>query len=98
MKDNTETLTQLGNQNTKYIYEKPSARLLETFSNAHPDQIHLVSFVQSRDEFTSLCPATGQPDQAKIEMIYVPNQRMVCKSRNRRRYEACKKTYITTDP
>ena len=77
MKDNTETLTQLGNQNTKYIYEKPSARLLETFSNAHPDQIHLVSFVQSRDEFTSLCPATGQPDQAKIEMIYVPNQRMV---------------------
>jgi len=53
MKDNTETLTQLGNQNTKYIYEKPSARLLETFENLYPGREYVTEFVFN--EFTSLC-------------------------------------------
>lgn len=75
--DNTNTLTQLGSQNTKYVYDAPAKEMLETFNNRHTDQTHLVSFVQERDEFTSLCPVTNQPDQAKIEIIYVPNQKMV---------------------
>lgn len=76
-KDNTSTLTQLGSQKTKYSYDNPDMKILETFNNRHTDQTHLVSFVQARDEFTSLCPVTNQPDQAKIEIIYVPNQKMV---------------------
>jgi 7-cyano-7-deazaguanine reductase len=76
-KDNTTTLTQLGSQNTRYVYDAPDIKILETFENKHTDQTHLVSFVQARDEFTSLCPVTNQPDQAKIEIIYVPNQKMV---------------------
>jgi len=37
----------------------------------------LVSFVQDRDEFTSLCPKTGQPDHARMEIIYIPKDKMV---------------------
>jgi 7-cyano-7-deazaguanine reductase len=70
-------LKQLGSANTQYKYNKPSVEILETFENKHPDQIHLVTLSQARDEFSSLCPVTNQPDQAKIEVIYIPNERMV---------------------
>lgn len=72
----TKRLTKLGNQKTKYP-KKPSIKILETFDNQHQDNIYLVPFTQDRDEFTSLCPKTGQPDHAKIEIIYVPNVKMV---------------------
>ena len=70
MKDNTETLTQLGNQNTKYVYEEPSAQLLETFENLYPGREYVTEFVFN--EFTSLCPKTGQPDFATITIRYAP--------------------------
>ncbi len=69
-------ITKLG-QNTQYQLDNPSIDILETFENKHQDQMHLVAFVQPRDEFASLCPITGQPDQAKIEILYVPDQKMV---------------------
>ena len=67
-----ERLTKLGNQNTEYAYEKPTAEMLETFDNTAGET--LVPFVAN--EFTSLCPKTGQPDFAKIELVYVP--RLTC--------------------
>lgn len=69
-------LKQLGAKKTKY-YSKPSKDILETFENQNQENIYLVPFVMERDEFTSLCPKTSQPDQARIEIIYVPNEKMV---------------------
>lgn len=71
-----DELAALG-KNTQYEFDKPSPSILETFENKHPEVIHLVTFSMERDEFTSLCPVTGQPDQAKIEIIYVPGLKMV---------------------
>ena len=53
---------------------QPSKRI-ETFPNPHPERdyaIHLVT-----DEFTSVCPKTGQPDFGTIEIEYVPDERCV---------------------
>lgn len=73
---NSEHLKQLGRQ-TKYSYDKPDPQLLEAFNNQHPENLFLVPFIQDRDEFTSLCPVTGQPDHAAMEIAYVPKQHMV---------------------
>ena len=73
----TSKLTKLGSQGTKYELEEVNPDLLETFENQHPDALYLVPFVQDRDEFTSLCPKTGQPDHARMEIIYVPRKEMI---------------------
>ena len=67
-------ITLLGNQKTKYP-TKPNKSILECFENKHRDQTYLVPFVCT--EFTSLCPKTGQPDFASLEIIYVPRINMV---------------------
>ena len=72
----SKNLKSLGNK-TKYSYKKPDSKLLETFINQHPNTTYLVPFIQDRDEFTSLCPVTGQPDYAKMEIIYIPNHLMI---------------------
>lgn len=59
---------------TKYPQSPDEARL-EAFDNQHPDQNYLVGLLC--DEFTSLCPITGQPDFAMFEIIYVPRVKMV---------------------
>jgi len=64
-----ENLTQLGKGVTR-----PSQQL-ETFPNRHPDRDYTVTLVTH--EFTCLCPATGQPDFAKITICYIPDQRIV---------------------
>lgn len=66
----TKNLTKLGNKKTEY-YEKPSIDILETFENQHKSNTYLIPFKCS--EFTSLCPKTGQPDFARLEIIYVPD-------------------------
>jgi len=73
----SKDLRHLGSQGTKYQYDHPVPEILDTFTNKHQDQLYLVPFIQSRDEFTSLCPVTGQPDVARMEIIYVPNEKMV---------------------
>lgn len=73
----TKDLRHLGSQGTKYQYDQPCPEILDTFINKHQDQLYLVPFIQARDEFSSLCPVTGQPDQARMEIIYVPNVKMV---------------------
>jgi 7-cyano-7-deazaguanine reductase len=48
---------------------RPSKEL-ETFPNPEPGRDYEIRF--SCPEFTCLCPRTGQPDFAVIEIIYVP--------------------------
>lgn len=43
---------------------------LETFVNPRPDRDYTIHI--STPEFTCLCPKTGQPDFATIEIDYVP--------------------------
>ncbi len=50
-------------------------RKLETFPNQHPGRRYTVTLVS--DEFTCLCPATGQPDFATITIRYIPGPRIV---------------------
>ena len=62
-------LTLLGREVRKPI------RKLETFPNQHPGRPYTVTLVSN--EFTCLCPATGQPDFATITIRYVPDQHIV---------------------
>ncbi len=48
---------------------------LETFDNPHPDRDYTIRI--RMPEFTCLCPKTGQPDFAELELEYVPGQRCV---------------------
>jgi len=62
-------LTLLGQNTTQ-----PS-KTLETFPNRHPKRDYTITL--TTDEFTCVCPATGQPDFAKITIRYIPDQRIV---------------------
>ncbi len=44
--------------------------LLETFPNPAPGRPYVISHLFP--EFTSVCPKTGQPDFATIELDYIP--------------------------
>ena len=65
-----EKLTLLGRSETK-LPSSPSEARLETFPNParRNYQIHFET-----DDFTCLCPVTGQPDFARIEIDYVPDR------------------------
>ena len=54
---------------------KPSVETLETFENRYPDRDYVIRF--ECDDFTSLCPITGQPDFARFEIEYVAAKRCV---------------------
>jgi 7-cyano-7-deazaguanine reductase len=64
-KEDLATLTLLGRQ------AKPGKRL-EAFPNHHRGRRYTVSL--AADEFTCLCPATGQPDFAAITIRYIPDR------------------------
>lgn len=66
-----EHLQNLGSQNTTYEYDHPEATQLETFPYESETR-QIVGF--KTDEFTSLCPKTGQPDFANIDICYVPDK------------------------
>ncbi len=57
---------------TKYVFDKPDANILETFENQHPNNKYVINLLCN--EFTSLCPVTGQPDWGKFVIRYVPNK------------------------
>lgn len=65
-----QNLKSLGSNTTEYKFEAPNADMLETFENKYPDSPYGVEF--ETEEFTSLCPKTGQPDFATIQIRYVP--------------------------
>ena len=48
------------------------AKTLETFPNPKPERDYVIRF--ETDEFTCLCPKTGQPDFATIRVEYVPDE------------------------
>jgi 7-cyano-7-deazaguanine reductase len=69
----TKDLTLLGN---KTVYRQDYApEVLETFTNKHPENDYWVRL--NCPEFTSLCPITGQPDFATIQIDYIPAIQMV---------------------
>ena len=53
---------------------KPS-KILETFPNKAKGRNYIVEL--TTDEFTCLCPITGQPDFARITIRYIPDERIV---------------------
>ncbi len=50
---------------------RPSKRL-QTFPNPSPERDYRIQM--SMPEFTCLCPLTGQPDFATLELEYVPDR------------------------
>jgi len=63
-----EDLTILGSS------AKPSKKL-EAFPNHTPDRYYLVTL--ETDEFTCICPMTGQPDFASIQVKYIPDKKII---------------------
>jgi len=53
---------------------RPGKRL-ETFPNHNPERRYTVTL--TTDEFTCVCPATGQPDFATITIKYIPDKKIV---------------------
>ena len=51
------------------------SRDLETFDNPHPRRDYTIRI--RMPEFTCLCPKTGQPDFATLDLEYVPDARCV---------------------
>ncbi|MHC4148847.1 MAG: preQ(1) synthase [Planctomycetota bacterium] len=72
----TNNLTYLGGKS------EPTKNL-ETFPNQKPGRCYLVTL--ETDEFTCLCPKTGQPDFATIRVEYIPD-RLIVESKSFRLY------------
>jgi len=53
---------------------KPTKKL-ETFPNHHPERDYVITL--RTEEFTCVCPATGQPDFAKLTIQYIPDEKIV---------------------
>jgi 7-cyano-7-deazaguanine reductase len=70
-KDDFAGLTLLGRDGRE---AKPSKQL-ETFPNRHRERDYVVTL--QTDEFTCVCPMTGQPDFARLKMQYIPDERIV---------------------
>ena len=64
-----ENLSKLGEGGTN-----PN-RTLETFPNRNAERDYVVEL--KTNEFTCLCPKTGQPDFATIKLEYVPEDRCI---------------------
>ena len=56
---------------------------LETFPNHHPDRDYTVTL--RTEEFTCVCPATGQPDFAGVTIQYIPD-RLILESKSLKLY------------
>ncbi|MGB8214277.1 MAG: preQ(1) synthase [Anaerolineales bacterium] len=67
-KSDLEGLTLLGRD------AEPSKKL-EAFPNHNPDRFYRVTL--ETDEFTCVCPMTGQPDFASIRVDYVPDKTVI---------------------
>jgi 7-cyano-7-deazaguanine reductase len=50
-------------------------RLLETFDNSYHGKDYLI--IHKANEFTSICPRTGQPDFGVITITYIANKKCV---------------------
>jgi 7-cyano-7-deazaguanine reductase len=66
----SDSLKLLGNSQFKWP-ASPEEASLEIFPNKNPDHSYWVHL--DFPEFSSLCPVTGQPDTARIQIRYTPN-------------------------
>jgi 7-cyano-7-deazaguanine reductase len=66
-----QSLTLLGNSQTSWP-SSPTEATLETFPNRAPQNHYWVHL--DFPEFSSLCPVTGQPDTARIQIRYIPSE------------------------
>ena len=69
-----ESLTLLGRSETQ-LPASVSHSTLETFENRYPQRDYIIEF--DADDFTSLCPITGQPDFATLHIEYVADRRCI---------------------
>jgi 7-cyano-7-deazaguanine reductase len=60
---------------TKLGRKSEPSKTLETFPNHNPERDYVVRL--ETDEFTCVCPATGQPDFGHILVEYVPDKKVV---------------------
>ena len=67
----TDQLRLLGRSDAK-LPNSPAEARLETFPNPAPNRNYHIHF--ETDDFTSVCPVTGQPDFARIDIDYVANR------------------------
>jgi 7-cyano-7-deazaguanine reductase len=67
--DDLSALTLLGQ------HKNTPSKTLETFPNRHAGRHYIIELRTT--EFTSLCPATGQPDFGTITIRYIPGPRIV---------------------
>jgi 7-cyano-7-deazaguanine reductase len=67
-KSDLDGLTLLGKR------AKPTQKL-ETFPNHHPERDYVITL--RTEEFTCVCPATGQPDFAKLTIQYIPEKKIL---------------------
>jgi len=67
-KSDLDGLTLLGQR------ARPTSKL-ETFPNHHAERDYVITL--RTEEFTCVCPATGQPDFAKLTIQYIPDQKIV---------------------
>ncbi len=66
--NNVNELSLLGNSTNEF-------KTLEAFPNHNPERDYTVTL--TTDEFTCVCPKTGQPDFAAITVTYIPNKSIV---------------------
>ncbi len=55
--------------------ESDKIALLETFDNSHPKRNYVI--IHRTNEFTSVCPKTGQPDFGTITISYIASKKCV---------------------
>ncbi len=55
--------------------ETGPSRKLEAFPNHHRDRSYVVRL--ETDEFTCICPVTGQPDFATIKVAYITDEKIL---------------------
>ena len=55
--------------------DKVTSSILETFENRYPYRDYVIHF--DCEDFTSLCPVTGQPDFAELHIEYVAGKRCI---------------------
>ena len=55
----------------RFVVTRPTGHL-DTFPSPRPGRPFVVTF--ETEEFTCLCPLTGQPDFAKLRIVYQPDQ------------------------
>ncbi|MGB9840355.1 preQ(1) synthase [Thermovenabulum sp.] len=58
-----------------YGYEKIDTGVLEAIDYEYPGRDTVVEYYT--EEFSSVCPWTGLPDNAKLTIKYIPNEKLV---------------------